>query len=997
MTAAGSVSTMDRQQSDDLDLVSSLAPALQELDHLLENPTRDLMVSPSEGGGKKKSNKNSGNDNDDDDDDDSLDQELSRLAASEQLLRQELEFAHNFGALLDSGGGLGGGGGGGGGGGDDWMQQKKSSNNNNNNNTTWMGEEHKKDTSQSSTMDSRPDGLVTTTSIEYDSIVPPVKADTSGLPKSPPPLPPATVPSMNGNPPTTSSSSQMDDATAANTTMRVDTQIMEREPTQQQQQLQKDTEEDGVVSAKSSSSPPSSPSLRHAYTLENHSEYLGIQTEARGGWYHLPHVFPTNKNDATALREYIIPLPDKELQRLYVGIVTETQQPEGTATITSSVMDDDNNNNHHAQDETPEANATAAALTIPTTRTTLPLRVVTMRIRPDVLVGAVMEALAASATDCGGDIHKRQGGHLVFSAGGNNNNSNSISQEQQHQHNLLFDCQAVTYKGSGARYCQRTLLIRVYRNHGANNNNNDDDEEGGEGEDGKEEEIELQSSTDDATKAMLPLWEPTPLEESSHGYLVHPANTLLQEAAALVQKMETSKRGGNDGFFSNSYWRAKPVYPSKLALQTAVSQQLLATYKPCPSVQEGRLTLPSLSKSDFPLVKLSWKYIQACWNELEERDLTYASLGVAPFGRFPALLTLDNHYCSQLRRLCRESMIVSLLKAASELEQYARESEYACASLCQALQPTVDTYGLVIPALAPSLPLTAYPLDFVPHAAACPPWGQRVIEALNQVQALDKVDASTLSDERAEQAVRLVLTAFQKQDDEEQSARLGRKNLQVMDRLAKIQTHKRTLIETLHYSYSVSAKAKKAAHELHQYVKKYYKKSNEASSSCPLAEAVCVPLLKSSILVGGATGTVYVTATHLLCVTQLIPIVGGNKIVLESLEGLTFEVVNAEGGGDDNSNNNNNNNNNSSNNNSKTSSSLSLLNPLPTSITLHRRDDDDNGSRGAYKKVYSFRPSYGASRLKTLLEVLQTMQPSNTRITKDGNSQRYVYGDVQEE
>ena len=91
---------------------------------------------------------------------------------------------------------------------------------------------------------------------------------------------------------------------------------------------------------------------------------------------------------------------------------------------------------------------------------------------------------------------------------------------------------------------------------------------------------------------------------------------------------------------------------------------------------------------------------------------------------------------------------------------------------------------------------------------SCPPWGQKVVEALNRVTA----DSSTANSgpitsqennefQEARKAVTAVLAAFQKQEDEELSARLGRKNVQVMDRLAKMQAHKRESIVTIRDSY----------------------------------------------------------------------------------------------------------------------------------------------------------------------------------------------------
>ena len=57
-------------------------------------------------------------------------------------------------------------------------------------------------------------------------------------------------------------------------------------------------------------------------------------------------------------------------------------------------------------------------------------------------------------------------------------------------------------------------------------------------------------------------------------------------------------------------------------------------------------------------------------------------------------------------------MISSLVNAAQELEQFAKEAEYSCAILIQALRPTFKYYKINAPLIPEPLPLTAYPLDF---------------------------------------------------------------------------------------------------------------------------------------------------------------------------------------------------------------------------------------------------------------------------------------------
>lgn len=58
-----------------------------------------------------------------------------------------------------------------------------------------------------------------------------------------------------------------------------------------------------------------------------------------------------------------------------------------------------------------------------------------------------------------------------------------------------------------------------------------------------------------------------------------------------------------------------------------------------------------------------------------------STLASCAFGTFPALMSLDVHYCSQMRDICKENMIAALLKSAQELEIYAREAEYGCAKV----------------------------------------------------------------------------------------------------------------------------------------------------------------------------------------------------------------------------------------------------------------------------------------------------------------------------
>lgn len=209
---------------------------------------------------------------------------------------------------------------------------------------------------------------------------------------------------------------------------------------------------------------------------------------------------------------------------------------------------------------------------------------------------------------------------------------------------------------------------------------------------------------------------------------------------------------------------------------------------------------PCLSKDDAPYVQSSWIFLKDCILELDRRCLGYSTLGVSPLFESPSLPQIDVHYIAQIKAFCRESMIVSLVKTASELEVYAREQEVACSNLDHLLRPTFEAYKLAPPPLPKPVPLSAYPLDFQPPEEMCPPWGADVMNTLEKISN-EQNNSHVSSFEQSAQAISRLVAAFQRQHDVEQGSRLGRKNMQVMDRLAKMQAHKRNSILKIRDSY----------------------------------------------------------------------------------------------------------------------------------------------------------------------------------------------------
>jgi len=138
----------------------------------------------------------------------------------------------------------------------------------------------------------------------------------------------------------------------------------------------------------------------------------------------------------------------------------------------------------------------------------------------------------------------------------------------------------------------------------------------------------------------------------------------------------------------------------------------------------------------------------------------------------------------------------------------------------------------------------------------------------------------------AHEAVHLVITALQLQGDEEMTARLSRKNREVMDRLNQVQEYKRGLLTSLRLAYARFPLATRAAKEFHSKVQTCADNENIASRYCvPL---LTVPILLASPETGYTTTTALcmVTSHQLLVTIPINPLLG----ILSKAKRLLFSI-----------------------------------------------------------------------------------------------------------
>ena len=220
--------------------------------------------------------------------------------------------------------------------------------------------------------------------------------------------------------------------------------------------------------------PDTCPAVSSAYTLQDHADYLQLKTEKTGLWYYIQmtsKLLPTAISGAESddlIKDYCLPIPFRKLKRVYGGLVfydvwenkrrQAAQQTPSQSSANTPTPRKGGVFNRLLQTPAKPTNVSSATtpggytMAVPPTPATptmnnktptkaeprtplqpisaskiennnnsnveepLPVRTITVRVRPDVLCGAIMDAAAHAfeilPSDCTTHIIKRQGGHL---------------------------------------------------------------------------------------------------------------------------------------------------------------------------------------------------------------------------------------------------------------------------------------------------------------------------------------------------------------------------------------------------------------------------------------------------------------------------------------------------------------------------------------------------------------------------------------------------------
>ena len=469
-------------------------------------------------------------------------------------------------------------------------------------------------------------------------------------------------------------------------------------------------------------------------------------------------------------REYVKPMTSAALNRIFMGISdgeqmyhknTKLMKRKGGGREREFKQRDSPRNDTGTEvmeaDEEEEAsilitNANGQKVGNPNSEI-FPVKTVAIQIRPDVLVGAVMDAVYSSINSLNGEVTKRQGGHLraliparwvpeseclPFRNLAKADNisklfgspvmqtTKGVMNGMVFQPAIVVDVQLCTRKRS--RFAERILLVRCYSISDGQVLDNG---------------AAICPTSPGPPHAPLDRSRRSTSPDFSEAVNEVP-NNIIREASSLFQRMRTvATVGGKIAFdlgdivdenddanhqslqtpsnaqessfakmlksplkmFSPSTQKkkVKPGSPRKkqealnirfdspekafISQKSAaklVSQKLISVFTETPSVMDAVYDIDpiaALSPVDWPSLQSSSRFLTDCLNELDNRDLGFNTLASCAFGAFPSLMTLDVHYCSQMKDICKENMISALLKSAQELEIYAREAEYECAKV----------------------------------------------------------------------------------------------------------------------------------------------------------------------------------------------------------------------------------------------------------------------------------------------------------------------------
>ena len=330
--------------------------------------------------------------------------------------------------------------------------------------------------------------------------------------------------------------------------------------------------------------PPEETKPPTTYTLQDHADHLRLRTEKMGGWYYCDMsplaLVETNEHSQDLVKDYCLPVPFRKLKRLYCGLMYHpvvSQPPKHQMATPSRLLASPEPTSTRTPRRTPvRTPGTPAAPRTPSTpapaapvppEEPLPVRTVSIRIRPDVLCGATMDAVHHAFEllphqHCTSHVLKRQGGHLR--AGVYMTRSGGLPSLA-----YVVDAQLCTQKNEEL---ERRLLLRFYHIQ-------DDPEAMQELGQVLQRKQNSAAATPEKEEPSNSSWKP-PNNTAQ-------ANRHMKQSCSLIQRLMAAQQQSTPmSVKQQASWlglRDPAAFVSQQQLQSAVGKHLESNFKACPS------------------------------------------------------------------------------------------------------------------------------------------------------------------------------------------------------------------------------------------------------------------------------------------------------------------------------------------------------------------------------------------------------------------------------
>lgn len=366
-----------------------------------------------------------------------------------------------------------------------------------------------------------------------------------------------------------------------------------------------------------------------------------------------------------------------------------------------------------------------------------------------------------------------------------------------------------------------------------------------------------------------------------------PMNLQLRSASAfvqyVVQKQQQQQQHQQLPGMDNPL-----IWPSPQPSPKASTSHFLANFQPTLSVQDwnGAATpahykFPALNSQDWALLQSSWTLISGIWRQCMLHRCLFHTYELASSSIPPVVLDLD--YCSHIRQISRDTMMQDLTQSISQLQESLEAMEATYEGFTLVLQKALHGYRMAKHAVSHSkMPTLAHPTSIPP--IGYPQLAEMVAKCVNlKDKTKDGKEYPKTAAQVCDETVIKTYKTFGSQDDKESRQYLKDANATIMKRMVQLQEIQRSAIRALELDANTTTASRA-----------FSAQARQATNTLGRVDRVLlarVPLLDMELV--GNNGRCQITASNLLCWwDQLLPL-GKQKVILVDLRAVKFHVWNA--------------------------------------------------------------------------------------------------------